>query len=128
MSVCSPEAIAGQPSVWAGVGSANACSNQARVAGLNTPSASTLPGYRAGRIESAGAQPPVHEAHGVVRRYLSAYERISSAAIRTATTIPIVSVTPASARAGVASSRPRAVSRIGSVTGDWYTDRARFTP
>src|SRR3954470_6911149 len=46
--------------------------------------------------------------------YFRTYQRISSAAMRTPATTPITSVTPVSARAGVASSRPRAVSLTGS--------------
>jgi hypothetical protein len=38
MSVCSPDAIAGQPCTCAGVGASKACSNHARVRGLNTSS------------------------------------------------------------------------------------------
>src|SRR5262245_45895857 len=46
MSVCPPRAIAGQPSVWAGVGPSKAPSNQARVSALKTSRAlipATLP-------------------------------------------------------------------------------------
>ena len=44
-----PVAIAGQPSVCAGVASANAPSNQARVAGEKAASGSIAPGYRPDR-------------------------------------------------------------------------------
>src|SRR5919197_526421 len=46
MSVWPPRAIAGQPSACAGVGSAKACSNHARVSALKTASGSTGPAYR----------------------------------------------------------------------------------
>ena len=48
MSVCLPDAIAGQPRSWAGVGASKVCSNQRRTVGLNGASALTVPAYRAG--------------------------------------------------------------------------------
>ena len=36
--VCSPAAIGGQPSIWAGVGAGNDAANQARTAGENASS------------------------------------------------------------------------------------------
>src|SRR5439155_16040737 len=45
ISVCSPVAIAGQPSRCAGVGSAKAWSNHARVSGLKGASGSTASAY-----------------------------------------------------------------------------------
>src|SRR5205807_4545065 len=46
ISVWAPDAIAGHPSDWAGVGSSKARVNHSRVSGLKGASASTLPIYR----------------------------------------------------------------------------------
>src|ERR671935_2976442 len=54
ISVWPPRAIAGQPSACAGVGSANACSNQARVSALKTASGSTRPAYRSRSAQRLG--------------------------------------------------------------------------
>src|SRR5919204_3078935 len=54
ISVWPPRAIAGQPSACAGVGSANARSNQTRVSALNTASGSTRPAYRASSPQRLG--------------------------------------------------------------------------
>src|ERR671931_614236 len=61
ISVCSPEAIAGQPSSCAGVGPAKAPSNQARVRGLKTSSAAMPQAYveRLARSLAGGLRRPL---------------------------------------------------------------------
>jgi hypothetical protein len=55
-----PEATAGQPSSWAGVGASNVRSNHSRTAGLKGASALTIPAYRGqDGLRARAGRPPL---------------------------------------------------------------------